>query len=108
VFDLRTYRLCQRVLMFHHFEGEENVGRNCLVKSTDFSYSQEEDPTDPRNPIQSVMLSVSQSGYKRRAGGYSSKSLPPLQFECTRAEIDETVRDLAAGSIENLPRPWGY
>ena len=24
-FEVRTYRLCQRVLMFHHFEGEENV-----------------------------------------------------------------------------------
>ena len=24
-FDVRTYRLCQRVLMFHHFEGEANI-----------------------------------------------------------------------------------
>jgi hypothetical protein len=41
-FEARTYRLCQRVLMFHHFEGEENVRRDCLVRSTDFTYSDEE------------------------------------------------------------------
>jgi len=102
-FDVRTYRLCQRVLMFHHFDGETNVGRDCLVRSTDFSYSYEEDPKDPRNPIHSVLLSLSQSGYKRRAGGYLRKSLPPLELEYTRAEIDETVRDVDPESLENLP-----
>ncbi|MEA2235092.1 MAG: hypothetical protein QOD83_4908 [Solirubrobacteraceae bacterium] len=102
-FDLRTYRLCQRVLMFHHFEGEANVGRDCLVWSTDFTYSYEEHPEAPRNPVHSVLLSVSQSGYKRRAGGYLKRSLPPLEFEYTRPDIDETVRDFDAESLENLP-----
>ena len=102
-FEVRTYRLCQRVLMFHHFEGEPNVGRDCLVRSTDFTYSHEQDPNDTRNPIHSVVLSVSQAGYKRRAGGYLKKSLPPLEFEYTQADIDETVREIEAESLENLP-----
>lgn len=41
-FEVRTTRLCQRVLMFHHFPGEEGVGANCLVRSTDFTYSHEQ------------------------------------------------------------------
>src|SRR5690606_14346449 len=32
-FEIRTYRLCRRVLMFHHFPGEGGVGRDCLVRS---------------------------------------------------------------------------
>jgi hypothetical protein len=36
-FEVRTYRLCQRVLMFHHFPDEAEVGRDCLVRSTDFN-----------------------------------------------------------------------
>ncbi|MGH8586199.1 MAG: SpvB/TcaC N-terminal domain-containing protein [Gammaproteobacteria bacterium] len=46
-FEVRTYRLCQRVLMFHHFspidaknpygQDAKEVGPNCLVRSTDFS-----------------------------------------------------------------------
>lgn len=102
-FEVRTYRLCQRVLMFHHFEGEANVGRDCLVRSTDFTYSNEEDAEAPGNPVHTVLLSVSQSGYKRRAGGYSKKSLPPLEFEYARADIDETVRDIDRESLRNLP-----
>ena len=35
-FEVRTYRVCQRILMFHHFAEEENVGRDCLVRSLDF------------------------------------------------------------------------
>lgn len=43
-FEVRTYRLCQRVLMFHHFPDEDNVGQDCLVRSTDFTYEYEKDP----------------------------------------------------------------
>ena len=50
-FEVRTTRLCQRVLMFHHFDGEEDVGKDCLVRSTDFTYSHEQDPASARNPI---------------------------------------------------------
>ena len=37
-FEVRSYRLCQRVLMFHHFPVENGVGQDCLVRSTDFAY----------------------------------------------------------------------
>ena len=32
-FEVRTYRLCQRVLMFHHFPNEQGGGQDCLVRS---------------------------------------------------------------------------
>jgi RHS repeat-associated protein len=102
-FEVRTYRLCQRMLMFHHFDDEENVHHDCLVRSTDLTYSYEQDLKDPRNPIHSVLLSVSQSGYKRQPGGYLKRSLPPLEFDYSRAEIDETVREVDWESLENLP-----
>jgi hypothetical protein len=47
-FEVRTYRLCRRVLMFHHFPAEEGVGADCLVRSTDFTYSPEQAPA-PRS-----------------------------------------------------------
>jgi hypothetical protein len=36
--EVRNYPLCQRVLMFHHFGDEQDVGRDSLVRSTDFAY----------------------------------------------------------------------
>jgi hypothetical protein len=82
-FEVRTYRLCQRVLLFHHFPKVTAVGRDCLVRSTDFTYSYEETPTDPRNPIYAFLLAVTQTGYKRHANGYLAKALPPVEFEYT-------------------------
>ena len=37
-FEVRTYRLCRRVLMFHHFP-EELGTESCLVRSTAFHYA---------------------------------------------------------------------
>ena len=104
-FEVRTYRLCQRVLMFHHFPDEADVGQNCLVRSTDFTYSYEQNPTDIRNPIYSLLLSVKQTGYKRDSqGNYIQKSLPPLEFTYSEPRINETVREVDRGSLENLPQ----
>ena len=104
-FEVRTYRLCQRVLMFHHFPEEFGVGLDCLVRSTDFAYSYEQNPTDVRNPIYSLLFSVTQTGYQRDSlGGYHSKSLPPLEFTYSEPHIDETVREVDAASLENLPQ----
>ena len=102
-FEIRTYRLCQRVLMFHHFPEETDVGADCLVRSTDFTYSHEQSPAGARNPIFSTLLSVSQSGYKRQGTGYLKKSLPPVEFQYTEPNIDGTIHDVDAESLENLP-----
>ena len=101
-FEVRTYRLCQRVLMFHRFGelGEEP----CLVRSTDFTYSYEDDPQNARNPIFSFLNSATQSGYKRLAdGSYLSKSLPPLEFTYSQPIIQQEEREVDPESLENLP-----
>ena len=47
-FETRTYRLCQRILMFHHFPAEAAIGNDCLVRSTDFHLSQSRRPAGRR------------------------------------------------------------
>ncbi|AFZ22068.1 SpvB/TcaC N-terminal domain-containing protein [Allocoleopsis franciscana] len=105
-FEVRTYRLCQRVLMFHHIPDVPNhsQGYNGLVKSTDFTYSYKENP-EVGNPIYSFLRAVTQTGYKPDpAGGYIQKSLPPLEFQYSEPDIDETVREVDRTSLENLPQ----
>ncbi|MEY2832281.1 MAG: hypothetical protein RLZZ574_1539 [Cyanobacteriota bacterium] len=97
-FEVRTYRLCQRVLMFHHFQNEDGVGKDCLVRSTNFEYASE------KKLIYSFLKSVTQTGYKRQNGGsYLKKSLPPLEFTYSEPIIDERVWDVDRSSLENLP-----
>jgi RHS repeat-associated protein len=102
-FEVRTTRLCQRVLMFHHFPGEAGVGKDCLVRSTDFTYSDEVDPADVRNPVYAFLRKVMQTGYRRNNGGYASRSLPPIEFEYTEPIVQDTVEEVDPSSLENLP-----
>jgi YD repeat-containing protein len=102
-FEVRTYRLCRRVLMFHHFPGEAEVGKDCLVRSTDFTYSYEQDPANARNPVYTFLNAVTQNGYRRRDGGYVKRSMPPVEFEYTQPIVQDRVHEIDAASLENLP-----
>ncbi|HAY22472.1 MAG TPA: toxin, partial [Desulfobacterales bacterium] len=93
-FEIRTYRLCRRVLMFHHFA---ELGDNpCLVRSTDFCYRPD--------PVVTCLTSVVQAGYVRDENGiYRKKALPPLEFFYTGSKIGEEIRSIEPESLENLP-----
>jgi RHS repeat-associated protein len=94
-FDVRTYRLCRRVLMFHHF-GTELATPDCLVRTTEFAYQE--------NPTATVMTGVTQSGYALPVEGqYLQASLPPLQFEYSQARVQKQVREVDPASLANLP-----
>ena len=96
-FEVRTYRLCRRVLMFHHFPKELGI-EDYLVRSTEFAYEQ--------SPIASFIKGVTQSGYRyiEDQAKYLKKSLPPLEFEYSQATIQEDVQEIDAESLENLPQ----
>lgn len=102
-FEVRTTRLCRRVLMFHHFEEETDVGRDCLVRSTDLAFSQVEAVAPAAYPVYSFVQGISQTGYLRTAGAYDKESLPPVQFEYTRAAVENTVYELDPQNLEDLP-----
>jgi hypothetical protein len=81
-FEVRTYRLCRRALMFHHFPDEEEVGRDCLVHSTDLTHAPFIPSVDLSRPFYSYLLSVKQTGEQ------------PLEFKYNEAIVDETVREM--------------
>ena len=59
-FEIRTYRLCRGVLMFHHFPAE--LGEQpCLVRAGAFGYQED--------ASMSLLTSVTETGYQRRADG---------------------------------------
>src|SRR6185369_5168396 len=122
-FEVRTYRRCRRVLMFHCFDelgSEPTLVRATELDYADFDYSQPftieaELAHSGSTRIASVLRSVIQSGFVRDDSRpmvvrgalhyftYLKKSLPPLEFEYSRAEIQDDVRELDAASLENLP-----
>ena len=94
-FEVRTYCLCRRVLMFHHFKDKLGV-EDYLVRSTEFLYNE--------SPIASFIQSVTQSGYKHVANDkYLKKSLPPVEFKYSESKISSEIKNLQPDSYENLP-----
>jgi len=103
-FEVRTYRRCRRVLMFHHFPDEPGVGSDCLVRSTDFTYP-DAGSCDAVPAFYSYLISITQTGYIRdERGGYLKKCIPPLEFEYTEAVIDDHLREIDSESLSNLPQ----
>jgi RHS repeat-associated protein len=93
-FEVRTYRLCRRVLMFHRFP--ELGAEPCLVRSTDFGYAE--------NTTLTRLVSVTQAGYIRVGGGvYSGKQLPPLELDYSLPKLSRQPRALDWESIDDLP-----
>lgn len=100
-FEVRTYRLCRRILMFHCFPEELGL-EACLVNSTNITYKQ--------SPVASFIVKISQSFYikSKGAGCYLKKSLPPLDLEYSlvpdsRNPVLYTVQEINPESIKNIP-----
>lgn len=97
-FEVRTYRLCRRVLMFHRFP--ELPKSPCLVRSTDFFYDE--------NPFASYLVATVQSGYEwdpQPPAGYRRATLPALQLDYIRPnlEANDRKRSIEAGSLAGIP-----
>src|SRR5262249_9692852 len=104
-FQIRTYRLCRRGLIFHHFD-QELAAADYLVCSTDFDYAEPTSPDDPTQAGYTVLQSVTQRAYQKRSPAdatYESRQLPPLVFIYSVAKVNPTVRNIAAGELDNLP-----
>lgn len=123
-FEIRTYRRCSKILMFHHFD---ELGPDpYLVKSIDFGYvgDSQESSSEKNKPAYqsgydayiSLTRSITLSGFVRdenlgsaihggvRHSTYLKKSLPPVEFQYSTAEPSNHVTSLDAESVENLPK----
>ncbi len=100
-FEIRTYRLCRRVLMFHHFP--EELGTDpCLVRSTEFQHREKS--------IGSFIERVVHSGHRRLADGrYLTRSTAPLDLFYTQSPLenpafdDFLLREVDPIRLESLP-----
>ena len=104
-FEVRTYRLCRRVLIFHHFP-EKLPTADALTRSIAFSYDE--------GPVAAYLTAVTQSGYVHwQDDVFLRESLPPIEFEYSRVPLQDglqpadaealRVREIEARDLENLP-----
>jgi hypothetical protein len=92
-FEVRTYRLCRRLLVFHSFA--ELGPQPALVRSLDLAYAE--------NAVLTKLVSMTERGYIRDGAGYRSESMPPIELDYAEPALSEEVRELEPGALEHLP-----
>ena len=94
-FEVRTYRLCRRVLMFHRFDELERTPY--LVRSTDFVYE--------RGAIVTYLKAVIQAGYEwdTKCDRYRRATLPALDFDYTRPGLNSEIQAIDQDSLAGIP-----
>lgn len=105
-FEIRTYRRCRRILMFHNF-APDGACEWTLVRSTDLTY-QEEPAELVTLPTYSLLTSVTQTGWvPDGSGGYKTGRLPPVELGYQPLEIDATLQLAETTTLENAPGTEG-
>ncbi|MFL6164257.1 MAG: SpvB/TcaC N-terminal domain-containing protein [Jatrophihabitantaceae bacterium] len=83
-FEVRTYRLCRRIMVFHHFGADLGPGPSPrLVRTIELSH----DGTLAR------LAAVRQVGYRWAGAGYDTEALPPLEFGYLDPRADDQLRE---------------
>jgi RHS repeat-associated protein len=99
-FEVRTHRLCRRVLVFHRFPAELGTA-TCLVRATGLMYREK--------PIGSFLTAIQESGFRHQPDdSYLRRSLPPIELGYTESPLEAAdpvfqVHDVDEVSLENLP-----
>jgi Insecticide toxin TcdB middle/C-terminal region./Salmonella virulence plasmid 65kDa B protein./Insecticide toxin TcdB middle/N-terminal region. len=95
-FEIRTTRLCRRILLFHHFS--ELPGGSALVKALSLQY-------DTGNQAGLAFLkTIISSGYIKKAdGSYTCKNLPPLEFTYQELNWDSEIKNISPENLVHSP-----
>ena len=91
-YELRTYRLCRRLMMFHDFGAELGPGPSPrLVRTLELTHASD--------PAKTLLTAVTHVGYRWNGAGYDRDDLPPVELTYTAAQQATVVADLAVSEV---------
>jgi RHS repeat-associated protein len=99
-FELRTYRLCRRVLMFHHFT--ELGADPSLVKSLDLVYTPSYAGADQHTEV-SYLSSVTSSAYRQSGANFLKRSMPSFEFSYSPLKWNTEVKTILREELADAP-----
>lgn len=96
-FEIRTCRLCERVLLYHHFA--VLPGGSALVNALNFIYD-----NNGQTGNFSFLKEVISAGYIKHADNtYTQKSLPPVSFSYQKHEWNTDIKFVTQENLVNAP-----
>jgi RHS repeat-associated core domain len=95
-FEIRTYRLCRRILTYHNIP--ELSAKPSLTGVFEIAYNE--------SPLGTTIQQLSFTGVKRdlTQGTYTKKALPPLRFTYTAPKPESSFIPCAVESNSNVPQ----
>jgi RHS repeat-associated protein len=94
-FEIRTTRLCKRVLLYHFFN--ELPGGTALTKSLNCEY-------DTTGENFTFLKALTVHGYIKQANGtYTTKKLPSTEFEYQKHDWNKEVRTISSENLVHAP-----
>jgi RHS repeat-associated protein len=107
-FEIRTYRLCKRILSFHYFKElnftPSSVPDPCLVRSLDLSYKHFSFGLPQARQEADLIIAIRQVCYKRSGpSSYESRTLPALELNYHELEWNKAVKTILPEDIANAP-----
>jgi RHS repeat-associated protein len=112
-FEIRTYRLCRRILFFHTFtelnDPPSPGAIPTLVRSLDFDYLRFRFDGTPHRQEEADLISAIRRVHYRRSGAnsYDSRSLPALELSYHDVQWNTDVRTILPEDVVNAPAGAG-
>jgi RHS repeat-associated protein len=107
-FEIRTYRLCKRMIMFHHFTkiefglGNDDTRIFYAVRSLDMLHTSSS-ASDQQSAEVTYLSSIRETGYKKNTTGYNKKSLPAMEFSYQPLNWNKTIEGISPENIVHAP-----
>ncbi|TWF41773.1 RHS repeat-associated protein [Chitinophaga polysaccharea] len=106
-FEIRTYRRCCRVMMFHCFPEEQLPVNPCLVKSLQLLYDDHLSLTGNGSQVNgySFLVKARQNGHLWDAGAnaYRTKYFPELELQYQSHEWNTSVQAVSPDNLVHAP-----
>ncbi|KAJ5683132.1 hypothetical protein N7462_006297 [Penicillium macrosclerotiorum] len=105
-FELRTYRLCRRIMMFHRFPDQMKGRAYALVSSTELNYTNHNGVT--------LLKSFQATGYLPQGMSIEDwpyqESLPAIEFEYTQMTdaLSMKVKEVPRDTLHHISSPTGW
>ncbi len=96
-FEVRTYRLCRRILQFHNFPAFTSTPGPFLTGSYNLNHD--------LNPAGTTLGTVGYTGYRveMSTANISQRSLPPLVMTYTQPSVGVSFSPAPAEALQNVP-----
>lgn len=107
-FEVRTYRRCERTLVFHRIPELSATPR--LVKSTDFTYAESRvhaavDATYDSGPLVALLREVTHAGYILGTNNtYERSILPPLTLGFSEPVVYDELQAIDRRAVAGIPQ----